>query len=174
MRLLSVVVIAAFVALTVPAIAQPPMARKGPGFMKKGPGGRPFPEMVERFNNMSPAERSEALSKLPPARRRMMERRLEEWANTPPDQRRRLAGSYARFQEMTPERQREVRQIFREFSETFRDERRPEAMRAVRQLKRADADERPKLLESDRFRDSFNEEERKLIERMANELPDRP
>jgi hypothetical protein len=103
----------------------------------------------------------------------MMERRLEEWANLPPEQRRRLAGSYARFQEMGPERQREVREAFRLFSETFPPARRMEAMRAVRLLKQADGEERVKLMESRRFQESFSEDERKLLERMASDLPDR-
>ena len=153
------------------AEAQPALKRKGPAYMKKGPGAVP-PQALERFNRMTPSERREALDKLPPERRQRMERRLEQWANTPESERTRLRGSYQRFQEMPPEKQQEVRQLFRQFSETFDPGRRGRAHAAIRALRTADADQRKKLLESRRLQENFNDEERKLLERMAVELPD--
>lgn len=171
MRLLSVM--ALLLSCAAWADPQPALKRKGPGFMKqKGPGGPP-PDVVERFSHLTPAERQEALSKLPPARREMMERRLERWNQTPVEQRKRLAGSYAQFQEMTPEKQQEVRQLFRRFSETFPPERRPEAQMAIRRLRKADAGERKALLNNRRFVRNFSEDERKLLEQMATEIPGR-
>ena len=171
MRALSIIAAAAFLSVSVVADPQPGLKRKGPGFMKKGPGG-PMPDVVERFSRLTPSERREALEKLPPERRRMMERRLKAWANTTPEERRRLEGSYARFQEMTPEKQQEVRQLFRRFSETFEPDRRPKAQNAIRHLKRADSEERKRILGSRPFQNNFNEDERKLIEQMVNDLPD--
>ena len=172
MRLLSVMAMAAFLCLSVSADPQPGPKRKGTGFMKKGSGGPP-PDVVERFSHLTPAERQEALSKLPPERREMMERRLERWNKTPMEQRRRLAGSYAQFAGMPPEKQQEVRQLFRRFSETFPPERRMEAQAAIRRLRKADAGERKAMLNNRRFVDSFSEEERKLLEQMATEIPGR-
>ena len=142
---------------------QPSPKRKA--FMK-GPMGPP-PEIIERFSRLSPDERKEALGKLPPERREAIERRLERWNSMSPEERTRMAGSYARFQEMTPERQREVRQLFRRFNETFTGERRQEAHAFIRKLRKADPDERKSLL-SDRH---FTDEERKILEQMANERP---
>lgn len=173
MRRLSLAAIPLVMAGIVLADPQEAPKRKGPAYMKKGPGGPPFRELVERFNKMSPTERSEALSKLPPERRRMMERRLEEWANSPPEVRRRLEASYARFRELSPEKQREVRELFRRFAETFTPERRLEAMRTVRRLKTADADGRKRITDSAVYSEQFSDEERRLIEKMAAELPDR-
>jgi formate dehydrogenase maturation protein FdhE len=172
MRLLSVVAMAAFLSCTASADPQPALKRKGPGFMKKGPIGPP-PDVVERFSQLSPTERQEALSKLPPARREMMERRLERWNQTPVEQRRRLAGSYAQFQEMSPEKQHEVRRLFRRFGETFPPEKRPEAQAAIRRLRKADPEERKTLLNSRRFVRDFSDDERKLLEQMATEIPGR-
>lgn len=179
MRVLSIFALAVFLSMTAAADPQPALKGKGPGFMKKGPGfmkkgpGGPPPDLVERFSQLSPSERQDALSKLPPERREMMERRLENWANTPPDQRRRLAGSYARFQEMSPEKQQEVRGLFRRFSETFPPERRPEAQAAIRRLRNADPEERKNILNNRRFGSSFSDEEKKLLEQMATEIPGR-
>ncbi len=173
MRLLPLIAMGCLLAGAASADPQPALKRKGPGFLKKGPGPGLPPDVLERFNRMTPSERREALGKLPPERRERMERRLKEWADTPPEERRRLEGSYARFQEMTPEKQQEVRQLFRRFGETFEPERRPQAQNAIRLLKREDAEGRKKLLESRRFQDRFSEDERKLLEQMANELPDR-
>ncbi len=173
MRLLSVIAIAVFLSFSVSADPQPALKRKGPGFMKKkGPPGPP-PDVLERFSQLSPSDRQEALSKLPPERREMMERRLERWSQTPPDQRRRLAGSYAQFAEMTPEKQQEVRQLFRRFSETFPPEKRPEAQAAIRRLRKADPEERKAILNNRRFTSNYSEEERKLLEQMATEIPGR-
>ena len=102
-----------------------------------------------------------------------MERRLERWNQTPPDQRRRLAGSYAQFQEMTPEKQQEVRRLFRRFGETFPPEKRPEAQAAIRRLRKADPEERKTLLNSRRFVRDFSDDERKLLEQKATEIPGR-
>ena len=169
MRLLSVMAI--LLSCAAWADPQPALKRKGPGFMKqKGPGGPP-PDVVERFSQLSPTERQEALSKLPPARREMMERRLERWNQTPVEQRKRLAGSYAQFREMSPEKQQEVRQLFRRFSETFPPERRPEAQAAIRRLRKADPEERKTILNNRRFVTNYSEEERKLLEQMAAEIP---
>jgi uncharacterized protein YktA (UPF0223 family) len=172
MRAISVFALALFFSCGAAADPQPGPKRKGPGFMKKGGPGS-APDAVERFSRLTPSERREAMDKLPPERRKRMERRLEAWANTPPEERRRLGGSYARFREMTPEKQQEVRQLFRHFSETFAPDRRPKAQNAIRRLKRADPEERKRLLGSDRFQQEFSEDERKLIEQMANDLPDR-
>lgn len=172
MRLFFGLALAVFLSATAFADPQPALKRKGPGFVKRGPGGL-APDAVDRFSRLTPSERREALGKLPPERRKMMERRLEEWANTPPEERRRLGGSYARFQEMTPEKQQEVRQLFRRFSETFEPDRRPKAQNAIRLLKKADPEERKGVLGSRPFQKNFSEDERQLIEQMANELPDR-
>jgi len=172
MRLLSVFALGAFLSVAAFADPQPPLKGKGPGFMGKGRAAGVSPDVIDRFSRLTPSERREALGKLPPERRKMMERRLDTWANTSPEQRRRLEGSYARFQEMTPEKQREVRQLFRRFSETFEPERRPRAQFAIRQLRKADTEERKRLLGSRPFLNNFNEDERKLIEQMAVDLPD--
>lgn len=126
----------------------------------------------EKFLRLSPSDRRAAMKGLPPERRRNIERRMEQWQNMPPAQRRRIESRYARFQEMTPERQTEVRALFRRFSEVFPPDRRPAAQSAVRRLRNADEEQRKKLLESKRYQSSFNDEERKLIEQMAADLPD--
>lgn len=153
-------------ALALTVAGQPLPKRKA--FMK-GPLGPP-PEIIERFSRLSPDERKEALGKLPPERREAIERRLERWNSMSPEERSRMAGSYARFQEMTPERQQEVRQLFRRFNETFTGGRRQEAHSLIRKLRRADPEERKSLLNDRRFTD----EERKVLEQMANEQPPRP
>lgn len=156
MRLLAIVLLGA----ALPLAGQP------------GRKGGPPAEAVERFAAMTPEERREALRRLPPRRREMMERRLEQWQRMSPEQRQRLGGAYARFQEMSPEKQEEVRQLFRRFSDTFAPARRQTAMMAIRRLRRAGPGERQEILASRRFHDLFTESERRLIEQMAIELPE--
>lgn len=154
-------------AVSLTLAGQPSPKRKA--FMK-GPMGPP-PEVIERFSRLSPDERREALGKLPVERREAIERRLERWNSMTPEERNRMAGSYARFQAMTPERQREVRQLFRRFNETFTGERRQEAHQMIRKLRKADDPEERKALLNDR---RFTDEERKILEQMANERPPMP
>ena len=74
---------------------------------------------------------------------------------------------------MTPEKQQEVRQLFRRFSETFPPEKRPEAQAAIRRLRKADPEERKTILNNRRFTSNYSDEERKLLEQMATEIPGR-
>ncbi len=175
LRPITVAVILAL-GMAVSAEPQPKPKFKAMGIGKrKGPGPGMRPEAFEKFRKLSPDERKAALQNLPPERREMMERRLEQWEKMTPEQRQRLDGSYARFQEMTPEKQQEVRQLFRRFSETFPAEKRPQAQHAVRRLQKAANDvERKKILDSKRYQQQFSEDERKLIEQMAADLPERP
>jgi hypothetical protein len=160
------------VALGVAAEPQSKPKFKGPGLgMRKG--GPIRPEAFDKFRNLSPEERKAALRNLPPERREMMERRLDQWERMSPEERQRLQGSYARFQEMPPEQQQNVRKLFRTFSETFTEDRRPQAHGMIRRLKKSTPEERKRIVESKRFRENFNEDERKLIEQMVDELPDR-
>jgi hypothetical protein len=153
----------------IPAEAQPQPKAKLKVF-GKGPAARA--ESLEQFRRLTPEERDAALRNLPPERRQMMERRLEQWENLTPEQKKRLEGSYARFRELPPERQQEVRQLYRRFSETFTPERRPAALLVIRRLRIADTEQRTRILESKRYRDTYNENERKLIEQMAADLPE--
>jgi hypothetical protein len=142
----------------------------GPG---KGPIMRRGPAPWERLQRMSPEERREALRNLPPERREAMEKRLESMRNLSPEERDRLRGSLEKFQDMTPERQQQLRESFRQFSETFPPERRPDAQRMIRRLRMtSDEEARRHLLSDRRYLDQFSEEERKVIERMAAEMPD--
>lgn len=173
MRLLSIPALAAFLATV--ALADPPPTgkRKGPGgFMKKGQPASQSAGGAGRFLQLSPAQQKEAIHQLPPERREVMERRLEQWRNTPPDERRRLEGSYARFQEMSPEKQEEMRQLYRRVRESFPAHRAAAAHAAIRRLRRAEPEERKKLLETGRFQKEFSEDERKLLDQIAGELPE--
>ncbi|HEU0122296.1 MAG TPA: DUF3106 domain-containing protein [Bryobacteraceae bacterium] len=173
MRLLSIPAIAAFLASAAFADPPPPAKRKGPGgFMKKGAPPSPPGGAADRFLQLSPAQQKEAIHQLPPERREVLERRLEQWRNTPAEERRRLEGSYAKFQEMPPEKQEEVRQLFRRVRESFSADRAAAAHAAIRRLRRAEPGERKKLLETGRFQKEFNEEERKLLDQIAGELPE--
>ncbi len=56
--------------------------------------------MLERLNQMTPAERQRALERLPPARRQMLEQRLNNYQKLSPEERERLRN---RLRQMSPE-----------------------------------------------------------------------
>ncbi|MEJ7607787.1 MAG: DUF3106 domain-containing protein, partial [Bryobacteraceae bacterium] len=93
-------------AAIVPAEAQPrrlDARREGP----------PPHTLLERLNNMSPEQRERMLRKLPPERRSILERRLENYNRTSPEVKRRLGAEYDNFRQLAPEKQEKARRLFR-------------------------------------------------------------
>lgn len=164
------------IAVALPLAAEPqagPKFKARPGAGKKGPMMRRAPAPWERLQRMTPSERREALRNVPPERREAMEKRLENMRNMSPEEREKLRGSLEKFQDMTPERQQQLRESFRQFSEAFPPERRPEAQRMIRRLRStSDEETRKQLLSDKRYLERFSEDERKVIERMASEMPE--
>lgn len=126
--------------------------------------------MIERLNQMTPEQRKRALDKLPPERREKVEQRLENYNALPQDVKDKLSEQYQEFQKLPPDRQNAIRRSFRQLSE-LSDDRKPVVRRELNRLRRMKPEERGAAMESDRFRERFNESERQLLFDLSNSFP---
>jgi TolA-binding protein len=127
---------------------------------------------LEKLRRMAPEERERALQDMPPARRRMMEQRLDRWNRMAPARKQRLQGSFENFRQMRPEQQENLRSLVRKFNETMPAEKRVDGRRALTHLRKLDPEARKKFLASPRMKDRFNDSERELLAEMAENMPD--
>ena len=142
--------------------------------LRKGLIAPPPPQamVIDKLRRMSPEERERVLGSMPPGRRQMFERRLEQWNRLDPEHKKKLQGSLESFRTMSTEQQQTVRELFRKFSETMPEEKRGEGRRMLARLRNLEPDERKALLSSPRAKARFSDSERDLLAEMAEKLPD--
>ena len=121
--MLRVLVVLGVLAGVVWADPQPQAKMQRKGLMPPPP---PQAMVLDKMRQMTPEEREQVLKNMPPARRQMFERRLEQWNRLEPGQKQRLQGSLESFRNLTPEQQQTVRGLYRKFSETMPEEKRGE------------------------------------------------
>jgi hypothetical protein len=124
---------------------------------------------MERLHRMSPAERDRMLSNLSPEKREKVEQSLEKYANMPPAAKERLDEEYKNFQQLTPEKQERVRELFQEFNE-ISEERRKEVRRELTRLRNLNSERRNSRVNSESFRNKFDESEQRLLEELSDLL----
>jgi hypothetical protein len=73
---------------------------------------------LQRLAQMTSEERATALTNLPPARRQIIEQKVENYLNLPPEQQERVRSQLERMQTLPPDRAADVRQSLREFQVT--------------------------------------------------------
>jgi hypothetical protein len=128
------------------------------------------PNLLERLQRMSPAERARFLDRIPPDRRLELERRLRQIDQIPPDVRDRLKREYDEFQQLPPERQQAVRRISKEINEL--EPRRRGAVRgALHFLRQQSPTVREERMNSRPFKNRFSEAEQRLLREALEVLP---
>jgi hypothetical protein len=111
-------------------------------------------DAVERFLAMSPAERREALSQLPPARQRQILQRLKALELLSDDERKSLRGRQQAFTSLPPVRRQAVR-------------------RELQNLRTMSREDRRRRLGIDEIKQNFSEEERQLLNDVAGQQPEK-
>jgi hypothetical protein len=109
---------------------------------------------LERFLQLSPEQRRQALAQLPPARRRLVMQRLQTLELLSPEELRLLRGRYQAFIDLPAERRQALR----------------EEIRTLRALERP---ARRQRLTSPEVRDRYSEEELQLLCEVSG-MPDQP
>ena len=144
----------------------PRIGAAGGGQATKGLGA----PAVERLVKMNPEERKKALQKLPPERRKQLEERLRQYDRLTPEQKAKLYGQYQNFSGLSAEQQAHLRKLFQRFN-NFPPERQG-ALRAEVQKMQAlpDADRRARM-NSDEFRNRYNQREQALLAELAKAVP---
>src|SRR5215472_12145080 len=122
-------------------------------------------QWMERHSNLPAAEQQKALENepgfrdLPPETQQRMRDSLTRLNNMPPEQRRRVLARTEAMEHLTPQQRTQVRGALGQLGSLPMDRRRLVA-RAFRDLREMPEPQRQAILNSDRFRSQFSDEER--------------
>jgi Protein of unknown function (DUF3106) len=148
------------------AVARPAEpAQKGPG---SGQKQEHLAQWMDRHSNLPLADQQRALEKepgfrdLPPQTQQAMRDRLTQLNNMPPEQRRRLLEHTEAMELLTQPQRQQVRGAMQEYRDLPIDRRRMVA-RAFRDLREMPQPQRQAILNSDRFRGQFSDQERNTL-----------
>lgn len=144
--------------------------RKSPRPPRRSPDAVAIVSPLDRWNQMSPAQRERALAKLPPDRQKSMVQRLDEFNKLPEAEKDRLRQRYARFAQMPAEKQELLRRQMRNFNQVPPDRRRVLA-REIQRLRRLSDEERRAHLASEDFRGRYSAEEQEMLQDLSEYYP---
>src|SRR5271167_920160 len=125
-------------------------------------------QWMERHSNLPPAEQQRALENepgfrdLPPPTQQRMRDRLTQLNNMTPEQRRRILDRTEAMERLTPPQRQQVRGAMQQLGGLPEDRRRLVA-RAFRDLREMPQPQRQAILNSDRFRGQFSDQERNTL-----------
>lgn len=132
-------------------------------------------DWLRRYKDLPPEEQERALQndsafqKLPPARQQALRERLQRFSNLPPQQQLRVLNRMETWEHLTPEQKQQARQVFGQMQQLPPDRRRL-VHRAIDDLRAMPSDQREQIINSDRFKGMFSDQERNLMH-SATRLP---
>ncbi len=130
------------------------------------PGALAGPTVLDRLEQMTPEQRRNLLDKLPPERRKRLERRLAAYEALPAAERERLRRQYDRFRALTPQQKQTARRLFREFLTLPPGRRQALRQESVR-LSRMPWPARKARMASPEFERRYSAEERQILHALA-------
>src|SRR3954469_25816282 len=132
-------------------------------------------DWLRRYKDLPPDEQEHALQndpafrRLPPERQQMLRQRLQHFSSLPPQQQLRVLNRMETWEHLTPEQKQEARQLFGQFRQLPPDRQRM-LKTAVEDLRAMPPDQREQVINSERFKGMFSDQERELM-RGAARLP---
>lgn len=132
-------------------------------------------DWLRRYKDMPPDEQERALQndpafrRLPPERQQQLRQRLQHFSDLPPQQQLRMLNRMETWEHLTPEQKQQARQVFGQFRQLPPDRQRM-VKTAVNDLRNMPPDQRDKIINSDRFKGMFSDQEREMM-RGATHLP---
>ena len=163
----------------IPVIAfQPGQGQKNPNAGNRGgqKGARKMGDWLQAHKDLPPDEQMKALEndptfkRLPPERQNEVRERLKKFNSLPP-QKREQALQRMQFLASLSQPQREQLRNASQQLKSLPQDRQVAVHKAVRHLRQMPADERKQVLDSDRFKSTFSDQEQKLIGQLA-EMPE--
>jgi hypothetical protein len=130
------------------------------GNVETGPGSS---DNLARLLKMSPEQRNKALSGLPPARRNMIEKRLNDYQKMPEQERARALDRLRRMQSLPPQKQQQVRASIQKLT-TLPDPRHGLVQKQINHLRPLSDADRRAMMNSEEFRSKFTPAEQQMIE----------
>lgn len=132
-------------------------------------------DWLRRYKDLPPDEQERALQsdpafqKLAPARQQTLRQRLQHFSSLPPQEQIQMLNRMETWEHLTPEQKQKARQVFGQMSQLPPDRRRL-VHKAIDDMRAMPADERERIINSDRFKGMFSDQERSLM-RDATRLP---
>jgi len=132
-------------------------------------------DWLRRYKDLPPEEQEQALKndpafqKLPPERQQLLRQRLQHFSTLPPQQQLRMLNRMETWEHLTPEQKQQARQVFNQMQQ-LPPERQRMVRTAVRDLRAMPPDQREKVIDSDRFKGMFSDQEREMM-RGVTRLP---
>lgn len=132
-------------------------------------------DWLRRYKDLPPDEQERELQndpafrRLPPERQQRLRQRLQHFSSLPPQEQLRMLNRMETWEHLTPEQKQQARQIFRQLRQLPPGRQRM-VMTAVRDLQAMPPDQRESVINSDRFKGMFSDQEREMM-REATRLP---
>ena len=143
--------------------------QKNPNRPNRGPGpGKKMGTLL----SLPPDQREKALEndpgfrRLPPDRQAALRERLRNFNNMTPEQQKRIRDRIRFMASLSDEQQKVIRQSNREL-QTLPQDRQVMVHKALRHLSQMDPQGREQVLNSDRFKNTFSEQERGILTRLS-------
>jgi uncharacterized protein DUF3106 len=152
-------------------VPQQHVSRPQPAHPQQGHAG----DWLRRYKDLPPEEQERALQsdpafqKLPPAQQQLLRQRLQHFSSLPPQQQLRMLNRMETWEHLTPEQKQQARQIFGQMQQ-LPPERRRLVHKAIDDLRQMPPDQREQIINSDRFKGMFSDQEREMM-RGATRLP---
>jgi hypothetical protein len=118
--------------------------------------------------NQSPQEQQRELQsdpdfkRLTPQQQQHLEQRLNQFNSLPPQRQQRMLNHMQRVESLPPDKQQLLRNSLQQFKQ-LPDDRRRQVRRAWNSLSQMPPDQQEQVINSDRFRSDFNDEERSTL-----------
>jgi hypothetical protein len=132
-------------------------------------------DWLRRYKDMPPAEQERALQNdpdfrhLPPETQQRYLQRLHQFSNLPPQKQLQMLNRMETWEHLTPEQKQTARQIRSQMQQLPPDRQRL-IRKAIEDMRSMPPDQRESIIDSDRFKGVFSDQERDMI-RGATRLP---
>jgi hypothetical protein len=156
-------------ALLTPAFAQ---QQARPQAQTRAQESHPGEQLVDRLSRMTPEEREQALSRLPPAQRANIEQRIQEFQKLPPAIQERTLSRLERLRSLPPQKQNQVRRSMKQYNDLPED-RKMAINQALAHMSAMPDEERREYMNTEEFRNRYSPFEQQMIANLAEVLPAR-
>src|SRR5271166_1640632 len=143
---------------------QAPRQQARPPAQQRGHAG----DWLRRYKDMPPAEQERQLQndpafrRLPPAQQQQLRQRLQHFSSLPPQQQLRMLNRMETWEHLTPEQKTQAKQIFNQMRQ-LPPERQRMVTTAIRDLRSMPPDQRERVINSERFKGMFSDQERSMM-----------
>jgi hypothetical protein len=132
-------------------------------------------DWLRKYKDLPPAEQERELQKdpgfrrLPPQQQQQLRERLQHFSNLPPQQQLRMLNRMETWEHLTPEQKEQARQVFNQIKQLPPNRQRM-VNTAIHDLRAMPPEQREQIINSDRFKGMFSDQEREMM-RGAARLP---